>query len=408
MPKLLQINAALNKGSTGRIAEQIASLARECGWETYIFHGARYVNVSKMYTRQVVTPFGEKMHALKSMLFDAHGLGSTRATRTVIREIDCIQPDIIHLHNIHGYYINYRILFEYLRTTETPVVWTLHDFWTMTGHCAWFDSIDCERWKTVCYACPLTGEYPKTIDLDRSKRNYMLKKKLFTSLSNMIVAPVSQWLENIVQESFLNCYPCQVINNGIDISVFSPLQSTLRSELGVGEKIVLLGVASIWEERKGLHDFIKLAGILPESYRIILIGVNDSQRDSLPDNIIGVTRTDSQRELAKYYSMADVFVNPTYSDNFPTTNLEALACGTPIVTYRTGGSPEAVTEDTGLVVDKGDFDGLVVAIEKIIKKGKSHYSNACRQRAVSFYNKNDRFEDYIKLYDSLILNHKSE
>lgn len=402
MPKLLQINASLNKGSTGRIAEQIASLARSRGWDTYMIHGARYVNRSDMHTLQTVTPLGEKLHAVKSMLFDAHGLSSTRATRKVIREIERIRPDIIHLHNIHGYYINYKVLFEYLRTINIPVVWTLHDCWTMTGHCAWFDSIDCERWKTGCYACPLKGEYPKTILLDRSKRNYMLKKELFASLNDMTIVPVSQWLKDIVQESILSGYPCRVINNGIDMSVFSPLQSNLRSALNIDDKMVLLGVASIWEERKGLQDFIKLAGQLDDTYRIILIGVSDSQRDNLPNNIIGVTRTDSQKELAEHYSMADVFVNPTYSDNFPTTNLEALACGTPIVTYRTGGSPEAVTEETGLVVDKGDFASLVAAIKEVRAKGKAHYSSACRQRAVALYNKDDRYEDYIKLYESLL------
>lgn len=403
MPKLLQLNASLNKGSTGRIAEQIASLARSRGWEAYMVHGARYVNVSEMIARQVVTPLGEKLHAVKSMLFDAHGLGSTLATRRVIEEIENLSPDIIHLHNIHGYYINYKVLFEYLRSVDIPVVWTLHDCWAMTGHCAWFDSINCERWKTGCYSCPLKGEYPKTLLLERSKRNYMLKKGLFASLGNMTIVPVSQWLEDIVKESILKGYPCHVINNGIDISVFSPLQSDLRSELGVDDKTVLLGVASIWEERKGLQDFIKLAETLPDMYRIILIGVSDSQCESLPNNVIGVTRTDSQKELAEYYSMADVFVNPTYSDNFPTTNLEALACGTPIVTYRTGGSPESVTEETGLVVDKGDFDALVKAIEEVRAKGKTHYSHACRQRAVALYNKDDRYEDYIKLYESLLL-----
>jgi len=402
MAKLLQINAALNKGSTGRIAEQIASLARSRGWETYMIHGARYVNRSDMHTLQSVTPIGEKVHAVKSMLFDAHGLGSTGATRKVIREINHIGPDIIHLHNIHGYYLNYKVLFEYLRSIDVPVVWTLHDCWAMTGHCAWFDSINCERWKTGCYSCPLKGEYPKTLLLDRSKRNYMLKKGLFASLGNMTIVPVSQWLEDIVHESILKGYPCHVINNGIDISVFSPLKSDLRLELGFGDKMILLGVASIWEERKGLQDFIKLAEKLPDTYRIILIGVSDNQRDSLPDNIIGVTRTDSQKELAEYYSMADVFVNPTYSDNFPTTNLEALACGTPVITYRTGGSPESVAPETGLIVDKGDFEGLVAAIEEIGKKGKSHYSAACRERAEALYNKDDRYEDYIKLYESLL------
>lgn len=401
MRRILQINAALNKGSTGRIAEQIASLARSRGWETYMIHGARYVNKSDMYTLQTVTSLGEKIHALKSILFDAHGLGSTRATRKVIREIECIRPDIIHLHNIHGYYINYKVLFEYLYTTDIPIVWTLHDCWTMTGHCAHFDAIGCERWKTECYACPLKKDYPKSLLIDRSKYNYYLKKKLFGTVKNMTIVPVSQWLGKIVKESYLGCYSCRVINNGVDIQLFSPCESNLRKQLGIGDKTVLLGVATAWKDDKGLQEFIRLSE--NTNYQVVMVGVPEEIKRNLPKSIIAINRTNNQQELAAYYSMADLLVNPTYADTFPTVNLEALACGTPIVTYRTGGSPEAVTEETGLVVDKGDFAALVKAIEEVRAKGKTHYSSACRQRAVALYNKDDRYEDYIKLYESLLL-----
>lgn len=399
---LLQINVSLNKGSTGRIAEQIASLARVHGWDTYMVHGARSVNESKMKTLQSVSLWGERLHAVKSMLFDAHGLGSAHATRRVISEIRRIKPDIIHLHNIHGYYLNYKVLFEYLQTLSTPIVWTLHDCWPMTGHCAYFDAVNCERWKIGCYSCPLKEDYPKSLFFEQSVRNYNLKKKLFTSVEKMTLVPVSDWLSDIVHHSFLDKYSCRVINNGVDLQTFSPSRSNLRTHLGVEDKKILLGVASTWDKRKGIQDFVSLANLLDESYQIILIGVSESQQKQLPNNIIILNRTENQQELAAYYSMADVFVTPTYSDNFPTTNLEALACGTPVVTYRTGGSPESVTEETGLVVDKGDFNGLVEAIEKIIAKGKSYYSTACRQRAVEFYNKDDRFADYVKLYEEII------
>ena len=406
MLTLLQINTSLNRNSTGKIAEQIASLARTNGWDTYIIHGPRYVNKSDMHTLQTVTSFGEKLHALKSMLLGVHGLGSSCATKRIIREIIRIQPDIIHLHNIHGYYINYKVLFEYLNSVEIPIVWTLHDCWPITGHCTFFDSIDCERWKNGCYKCPLKNDYPKSIIFDRSKENYILKKNLFTSVKNVTIIPVSQWLGDIVKQSFLSKYPYKVIHNGIDISIFSPKQSNLRSELNINDKIIVLGVASIWHERKGLDDFVKLAELLPEVYCIILIGISLKQKEILPKNIITVSRTESQKDLAEYYSIADVYVNPTYSDNFPTTNLEAMACGTPVITYQTGGSPEAVTHETGLVVAKGDFDGLVNAIKEIRAKGKAYYTLSCRQRAIDFYNKNDRYQDYINLYNEL-LNEKS-
>ena len=400
MPKLLQINAALNKGSTGRIAEQIASLVRARGWETDMVHGARYVNKSEMKTLQSVTQLGERLHALKSMLFDAHGLGSSRATHRIIREIKRIKPDIIHLHNIHGYYLNYKVLFEYLQTIDIPIVWTLHDCWTMTGHCSHFDAIGCERWKTGCYLCPLKDDYPRSLLLDCSKRNYNLKKQMFTSIENMTIVPVSQWLSRVVKNSFLSNYSCRVINNGVDVRLFSPCDNTRRIQLGIGDKWVLLGVATAWKDDKVLQEFIKLSE--NPNYQVVLVGVSNEIKHILPQSIIAINRTNNQQELAEYYSMADLFVNPTYNDSFPTVNLEALSCGTPIVTYRTGGSPEAVTGDVGIVVNKGDYKALLSAIDEVISKGKSHYSEACRKRAVALYNKDDRFADYIKLYDSLL------
>ncbi len=406
MPTLLQINAALNRGSTGRIAEQIGILAQKQGWEVYIAHGARYTDKSDLNTIQVVTKTEEKLHAIKSLLFDSHGLDSGKATKKFVERIKEIKPDIIHLHNIHGYYLNYKILFEYLATIDTPIVWTLHDCWTMTGHCAYFDAVGCEKWKTGCHKCPLKGEYPKSILFDSSTRNYALKKKLFTSLKNATIVPVSQWLGSITKESYLGWHNVHVINNGIDINTFKPAEcTTLYTSSNNKEKKIILGVASIWEERKGLKDFIKLRKILPEKYKIILVGLSKKQIECLPKGITGISRTNSTEELARYYSTANVYVNPTYEDNFPTTNLEALACGTPVITYRTGGSPESVTPETGIVVDKGNFNDLAKAIEVVCNKGKEYYSTACRERAVSLYNKDDRFNEYIELYNTLLNQH---
>lgn len=400
MPKLLQINSALNKGSTGRIAEQIGALARNQGWETFMIHGARYVNKSNMSTFQTVSLFEEKLHAIKSLLFDAHGLGVEKATQKIVEVIKHLQPDIIHLHNLHGYYINYRVLFEYLHTVNIPIVWTLHDCWTMTGHCSHFDTIGCERWKTECFNCPLRGGYPKSLFIDNSKRNYKLKKKLFTSISNMTIVPVSQWLGGIVKQSYLRNYPIQVISNGVDIDLFSPKKDDLKSRLGLKGKTVILGVASAWPQSKGIKEFISLSTI--PHYKVVMVGVSEKLKKELPSSILTIERTNSQHELANYYSMADVFVNPTYCDTFPTVNLEALACGTPVVTYRTGGSPEIVTNDTGIVVEKGNFEQLVSAIEKIREKGRKSYSVACRKHAVELYNKNRCYQDYINLYVELL------
>ena len=400
MPKLLQVNVALNKGSTGRIAEQIGKLARSKGWDTFILHGARYVNTSEMYSFQIGTPLLEKVHAVRSMLFDAHGLGSVNETQKSIEIIKQIKPDIIHLHNIHGYYLNYKVLFEYLATTNTPVVWTLHDCWSMTGHCSHFDYIGCERWKSGCYNCPLKGDYPKSLFLDRSKQNYLLKKTLFSSVENMTIVPVSKWLGSIVEQSFLREYPIRVINNGVDLKVFSPKETDLKYRLGLTGRNVLLGVAASWKEDKGLREFIKLSRIA--EYQVIMVGVPAKLKGKLPEAIIAIERTNSQEELADYYSMADVLVNPTYNDTFPTVNLEALACGTPVVTYRTGGSPESITPETGIVVEKGDCNALCAAIMEIIANGKDFYSAACRKRAEDLYNKDDRFQEYLDLYQHLL------
>lgn len=398
--KLLQINTTCNKGSTGRIAESIAYLARENNWETYLIHGSRYVAKSKMITLQSVTSFQEKLHALYSILFDSHGLGSTLETRKIIKKIDIIKPDIIHLHNIHGYYINYKILFEYLEQLNIPIVWTLHDCWSITGHCYHFDSIGCEKWKVLCHNCPLLREYPKSLFIDRSSRNYLLKKRLFSSIKNITIVSVSHWIDNLIGESFLNLHKHTVINNGVDLNIFKPTDSNLRSKLGLEKEFVILGVANKWSKNKGLNEFILLSK--NENYKIILVGVSPDIKKILPRNIIAVEHTNGQKELATYYSIADVMVNPTYNDTFPTVNLESLACGTPVITYRTGGSPESISEDSGIIVDRGNYNELVQAIEYIRTKGKIFYAKACRQRAEKYYNQNERFQDYINLYKELV------
>lgn len=401
MKKLLQINVVANIGSTGRIAENIGKLAISQGWESYIAYGRGEPKSASKLIR-VGSDSDMYMHALQSRLLDNHGLASVAATKRFVEEIKRINPDVIHLHNIHGYYLNYKILFEYLATIDTPVVWTLHDCWAFTGHCSHFDAIGCDKWRTGCFSCPLKGEYPVSKLMDASKRNYALKKRLFTSVPNLTFAPVSRWLADLVGESFLGKYPVQVINNGIDTEVFQQRQSDLRKKHGIENKFVLVGVAGVWDAMKGLEDFIKLSSMLPDDCVIIMIGLTKKQIEGLPKNIIGIERTENQTQLAEYYSIADVYVNPTYNDSFPTVNLEALACGTPVITYKTGGSPESVTEGTGLVVNKGDVDNLLYAIETIKRNGKLHYSAACRQRAVEFYNKDDKFREYIRLYNELV------
>lgn len=399
--KVLQINSTLNWGSTGRIAEDIGEKLQIGGDISYIAYG-RYSNSSHSNSFSMGDKWGLFNHLFMSRLFDAHGLSSKKATYRLVNYINQIHPDIIHLHNIHGYYLNYRILFDYLSKKEIPIVWTLHDCWAFTGHCAHYMYNGCNKWKTQCYNCPLRTSYPASYWIDRSKQNFLIKRNCFTSVRDMFIVPVSNWLANDVSHSFLKKYETHVIYNGIDVNVFCPLLPS--DKWNFSDKFVIMGVASVWTKRKGLDDFIKLKTLLPNDYVILLIGLSKKQSKNLPKGIVGIERTNNVHELAEYYSMADVFLNPTWEDNFPTTNLEALACGTPVITYRTGGSPEAVSSDTGFVVDQGDLERVVAAIREIRSKGKSYYSRACRERAVRNFNKSDRYQEYIELYKRILKN----
>ena len=402
MPKLLQINVTVNHGSTGRIAEQIGDAAMDSGWDSYIAYG-RGAGKSSSKTIKIGSKIGVYLHALLTRITDRHGLYSRFATRKLIRKISAINPDIIHLHNIHGYYINYRILFEYLQNTDIPVVWTLHDCWSMTGHCAHFEYAKCDRWKTGCYDCPEKKSYPASLLIDRSRRNYIEKRELFTSVKNMTIVPVSNWLGGVVKESFLGKYDVKVIHNGIDISTIQPLPSDIKERYGIVDKKIILGVASPWGRRKGLNDFFELhRHISSNKCQIVLIGLSEDQIKSLPNGIIGLARTESVEALAQWYSVADVFVNPTYEDTYPTTNLEAISCGTPVVTYKTGGSPESVTSETGRVVGKGDIASLAKAIELLCAEDREHLRKRCREYAVAHFDKQECFKRYLELYEKLI------
>ncbi|MCF2660286.1 glycosyltransferase [Parabacteroides distasonis] len=404
MPILLQINTTLNSGSTGRIAEQIALLAESKGWTCYVAHGCRYVNESKVKHIQIGTKIGNYIHAFIGEYLGLHGFGSVIATYIFIRKLKKIRPDVVHLHNLHGYYINIKLLFEYLAKENLPVVWTLHDCWSFTGHCTHFENAGCEKWKTGCHDCSLLMQQYKSRIFDRTRNNYCVKKQLYTTIRNMTIVPVSNWLGRYVNKSILQQHQVCVIHNGIDLSVFKPLQSDIRERLAIDahKKIVLGVVASGF---KGKDEFIRLAA--NNSYQIVLVGINKKWQAEVPDSIICIERTNNQKVLAEYYSIADVFVNPTYDDTFPTTNLEAQACGTPVVTYKAGGSPETLDDKTGISVIRGDFDALSAAIDLVLSKGKQHYSKACRERAEKFFNKDERFEDYIRLYDRVLFGMKN-
>lgn len=391
---LLQINVTANWGSTGKIAEQIGQCAIAHGWDSYIAYG-RWYNPSQSHLIKIGDKLNMYQHYAEQRIFDNEGLCSRRATKEFIKRIDEIKPNVIQLHNIHDHYLNYRLLFEYLNKTDIKVVWTFHDCWAFTGHCFHFITKGCERWKSGCFDCPLQHEYPKTL-FDRSRKNYTMKKNLFGANNNLTIIACSEWIANFVRQSFLKDKPIYVINNGVDLNVFKDSESLDTNK----KSFHVLAVSNVWNKDKGFDDILKLREILSNEYEITIVGVTKQQLNFLPQGIVGIERTQNVHELVALYSKADVFINPTYADNFPTVNLEALACGTPVITYRTGGSPEAIDEKTGVVVEQGDLNGLAVAIQKMKENPLS--SADCRKRAEDYFEKDKCFEKYIELYNSLI------
>ncbi len=402
--KILQINVTANSGSTGRIAEGIGIAAQKAGFESWIAYG-RHANSSASHLIKIGSKFDQYEHAIETRLFDDHGLASRGATSSFLKEVDKIKPDLIHLHNIHGYYLNYKYFFHYIRKKSIPVVWTLHDCWSFTGHCSYFMISGCDKWKSGCFSCSQKNTYPSSKLFDRSSKNYIIKKDLFASVSQLTIVPVSYWLDHLVGQSFLKDLPHTVIYNGLDTDTFSPAinKNEIRYKLGIQQgEMMLLGVASPWSERKGLKDFIELRKHLSPEKKIVLIGLKKKQIKTLPQNIIGIERTESAKQLAEYYSAADLFLNLTYEDNYPSVNLEAISCGTPCLTYRTGGSPESVTPETGFVVSQGDINAVLQCIETVRHNGKEFYSAACRNYALAHFRQEDRFQEYIDLYKQIL------
>lgn len=392
MPTLLQLNVCVNFGSTGRIVEQIGLAALGAGWESYIVAGRKIRNSASSVIK-CGNNIGVLEHFAENRLLDNEGLASRIATRKVIRTIRNIHPDIVQIHNIHDHWLNYRLLFDYLNQTDIKVVWTFHDCWAFTGHCYHFVSRNCRRWETGCFDCPLHNKY----GLDRSKRNYRLKKTLFAANKNLTIVSCSEWMGDFVKRSFLSNADQKVLYNGIDLNVFKPVPKKIR-----GDKFRIIAVSNVWLPYKGINDLYKLRQLLSDDYEIVIVGLSKSQVQSLPEGIIGIQKTQNVQELVNLYSSADVLVNPTYADTFPTVNLESIACGTPVITYRTGGSPEAIDGQTGIVVEQGNLNALCSAIDEVRKNGRNHYSAACRRRAEECFDKDKCFSQYIELYKKLI------
>ena len=367
---VLFINSVCGTGSTGKITGELAeNYARE-GHHVKIAYGrSDYVPERfKKFAVKIGSKSDLYFHALLTRLTDRHGFYSTRATKNFLKWADNFNPNILWLHNIHGYYINIELLFNWIKSRENlKVFWTLHDCWSFTGHCAYFTMINCDKWMTHCENCPQKNSYPSSF-ADSSYKNFADKKKLFTGVKDLTIITPSKWLAGLVKKSFLHDYPVEVRYNTIDTNIFRPTPGNFREKYNLQDKKIILGVASIWEKRKGLDDFIKLAEILdPSKFVIVLVGLKPSQIKNLPANIIAIQRTNNQIELANIYTESDIFFNPSREENYPTVNLEAESCGTPVITYDAGGSPETIKRKDSHIIKCGDIESVKNLLEDLYK-----------------------------------------
>lgn len=400
--KIAEINM-LTKGSTGKIMFQVAETARTSGHIVRTYSPIPFVRGKKNQIEPISDHFwwGSRVesmfHYYAGTLFGANGLFSVFGTHSLIKKLKEFSPDVIHLHNLHGFCLNLPMLFKYIKKSGAKVVWTFHDCWAFTGHCPHFVVCGCDKWQTQCKKCPQPRIYPKMY-LDTSKTMYLKKKKWFAGIEDLTIVTPSEWLAELARKSFLSEHDIKVINNGIDLSVFSPRESDFRKNYNIEAKYILLGVSFDWGYRKGLDVFIELSKRFDtKSYQIVLVGTDENVDAQLPDNIISIHRTNNQIELAEIYSAADLFVNPTREENYPTVNMESIACGTPVLTFRTGGSPEIPDILTGAVVDCDDIDAMEREIIRITEEA-SFSQKDCLQRAVSF-DCTKCFDKYVELFN---------
>lgn len=397
MKKLVQINIVCN-GSTGRIMCDIAKNAEQEGYESFCFYGRGNPNNS-IKCIKIGNKFTTYFHVFLTRLFNKHGHGSYFATKRLVRQLRTINPDIIHLHNIHGYYLNLKVLFKYLKQYDKKIIWTLHDCWAFTGHCSYFTMNNCNKWIDGCSKCPQVNYYPKSWFIDTSKKEYLLKKQLFEGLNDVTLVTPSVWLADLVKTSYLNKYNVEVVNNGIDLNIFRPMNdSSIKEKYNIPDnKKIILGVSNIWEKRKGLDIFFELSKIVDSNIVIILVGLSSKQMKNLPSNMIGIQRTDNVLELVKIYSIADVFLNPSLEETFSLVTIEAMACGTPAVVCNTSAVKELIIENTGYVVDIHSVDNYKEKCYALLDQDKSFYLPYLIEH-VKKYTIGKNLSNYLKLY----------
>lgn len=397
--KILMINSMCGVRSTGRVCTDLATMLEERGHEIKIAYGRGSVPEKfQKYAVRIGSDWGVKFHGMKVRLTGASGFGSTAETKRFIKWVKAYDPDVIHLHNLHGYYLNVEVLFQYLREFGKPVLWSFYDCWSFTGHCAHFDYNRCDKWQTGCNRCQHLKEYPRSY-IDATAAHYDKKRKLFTGIPNLQLIVPSVWMQSMVAKSYMKEYPCHVFPNGIDLSQFYPRENNVKDSFGVGERKLVLGVSSVWHDMKGLAHFNRLADTLPKDrYSVLLVGGNDKNKWIDP-SILRVSHTDSIDELCQIYTAADVFVNPTLQETQGLTTIEAFACGTPGVVFRAGGAAECVDDTCGISVEKDNFEELHQAVLQICEN-RPYSAEACIAKAKA-YDKHACYQVFMELYEEL-------
>ena len=398
--KIIQINTVLGIGSTGRTCVELESVLIDRDIESFIAFG--YGSSVDRNHYQIGSKIDHYLHNICSRIFGVQGFFSKRSTKKFIRYLRVLNPDIIHLRNLHGNYLNYELLFKYLNTLEIPVIWTLHDCWPYTGKCVHYTAVSCDKWKSQCENCPQIKKYPPSLFLDRSRTMYDKKKELFTSLKNGHILTVSDWLAKEVSLSYLNKYPIKRIYNWIDTETFTPLKDGSKLKVMSRSKFNVLGVSAGWNTGDSkLADFISLSEMLTSEYQIVLLGAL-GRGVKLPNNIIHIPFVSSKKDLAKIYSEADVYVHLSIEDTFGKVIAEALSCGTPVIGYNSTAIPELFDKNCGFVVPVGNLKLVVDSIEVIRAKGKDYYSSYCVDYVNDKFSYSKNSNQIVEFYNSVM------
>lgn len=399
MKKIVEING-INYGSTGNIAINIATEAKKQGFDMYLFFRNSRIGKKRLGENQelIGTWLDKVISERLCYITGLNGYFNILNTHLLIRRLNEIKPDLIHLHSLCDSFVNINMLFKYIIKNDIPVVWTLHDSWPFTGRCA---QNRCLKWQEGCGNCPHKDYYPGTLIFDNSKKVLEKRTKLYEQLKNLTIVTPSKWLGELARLShFKDKYPIKVINNGINLDIFKPVESNFRKKYNLEDKYIVLALAYYWDHSKGLDIIIEYAKRLPEKYQIVLVGTNNELDKILPNNIISIHRTNTQQELVEIYSASDVFINPTRDENYPTVNMEAIACGLPVITFDTGGSSEMISDKTGISVKMNDVDAMEKEIIRICQT-KPYSKHDCLKHAKSF-DMQEKFKEYVELYKTIL------